>query len=179
MVKCKVRLDKIQFYILYFFLFSFLGWLLETLFCLFKLGYFSKRGFLYGPICPIYGFGGLLLIIVLSKYKKNSFKLFISAGIIFSAFEYVVSFALEALFSMHWWDYTGEFLNLNGRIGFFYFIAWGIISILFINHLFPFLKKKINLCLSKIPYKLQVFILYFLCAIISVDTIASYIRYTI
>ncbi len=179
MEKKKIRLNKIQFLILYFFLFSFLGWLLETVFCFFKLGYYSKRGFLFGPLCPIYGFGGLMLIMFLHKYKKQDFKLFIYAGVIFSAFEYVVSYCLEALFAMHWWDYTGEFMNLNGRIGLFYFLAWGIISILFINHIFPFLKKKINLVLSKIPYMLQVSVLYLLCGTCFIDTVLSCIRYTI
>ncbi len=177
MEKKKIRLNKTQFLILYFFLFSFLGWLLETIFCVFKLGYFTKRGFLFGPICPIYGFGGLILIMVLSKYKKDNLKLFIYSAFIFSAFEYIVSYILEAIFSMHWWDYTGEFLNLNGRIGAFYFLAWGVIAIVFINHIFPFLKKKINILLSKIPYKVQVAILRLLCSIGSIDTIASFIRY--
>lgn len=175
--KTKVRFSKAQLFILYFFIFSFLGWVLETCYALFTLGHFVKRGFLYGPLCPIYGFGAIMLIILLTKYKKNNLKLFFYAATLFSAFEYLASYGLEALFSMHWWDYTNEFLNLNGRISIFYFFAWGIIAILFINHIYPFFKKKINIILSKIPYKVQVTILYLLCSTWTVDTIASCIRY--
>ena len=140
--KKKVKLNRIQIFILYFFIFAFLGWLMETLYAIYNLGHFTKRGFLYGPICPIYGFG-----------------------------------ALDALFSMHWWDYTNEFFNLNGRISIFYSFAWGIIAIIFINHIYPFLKKRVNLILSKIPYRLQLCIVYVFTAIWGVDTVLSFIRY--
>ena len=175
--KKKVKLNRIQIFILYFFLFAFLGWLMETLYAIYNLGHFTKRGFLYGPICPIYGFGALMLIIFLGKYRKNNLKLFIYAAILFSAFEYVVSYGLDALFSMHWWDYTNEFFNLNGRISIFYSFAWGIIAIIFINHIYPFVKKKVNLILSKIPYAVQVSILYLFCSVWIVDTALSFIRY--
>ena len=68
------KLNKIQTYILYFFIFSCLGWILETLYSFVVLGHFTNRGFLYGPLCPSYGFGGLILIIFLVKENnKNNF----------------------------------------------------------------------------------------------------------
>ena len=176
-IKSKPKLNRVQICILYFFLFAFIGWLMETLYAIYNLGHFTKRGFLYGPICPIYGYGALMLILFLGKYRKNNLKLFVYAAVLFSVFEYVASYALDALFSMHWWDYTNEFFNLNGRISIFYSFAWGIIAILFLNHVYPFLKKKINLLLSKIPYNLQVSFVYLLLAVFIIDTIASCIRY--
>ena len=173
----KIKLNRIQTLTMYFFIFAFLGWVMETLYSIYTLGHFTKRGFLYGPICPIYGFGALMLILFLAKYRNNNLKLFIYAAIIFSAFEYVVSYGLDALFAMHWWDYTNEFFNLNGRISIFYSFAWGIIAIIFINHIYPFFKKKINLILAKIPYIVQVSILYLLCGVWFTDTVASFIRY--
>lgn len=175
--KKRVKLNRFQLFVLYFFLFAFLGWLMETVYAVFTLGHFVKRGFLYGPICPIYGFGALMLILFLGKYRNNNFKLFVYAGIIFSVFEYLVSYGLDALFAMHWWDYTNEFFNLNGRISIFYSIAWGIIAILFINHAYPFIKKKVNLVLSKVPYTVQIIIVRIFCCIAIVDTFASCIRY--
>lgn len=175
--KKKIKLNRIQILILYFFIFSFVGWLLETLYAFHNFGYFVKRGFLYGPLCPIYGYGALILILFFSKYRKDNIKLFVYASIVFSAFEYVVSYALEAMFSMHWWDYTNEVLNLNGRISIFYSFAWGIAAILFINHIYPFFKKKINLLLSKVPYKIQVVLLYITIAVFVVDTAMSSVRY--
>lgn len=173
----KIRLSRFQTYVLYFFIFAFIGWLMETIYAVFTLGHFVKRGFLYGPICPIYGYGALMLILFLSKYHHKDLQLFTYAAVIFSIFEYLVSFGLDALFSMHWWDYTGEFMNLNGRISIFYSFAWGIIAILFINHAYPFLKKKLNLILSKIPYSVQPFILKLFSITFIVDTITSCIRY--
>ena len=166
-----------RYYLLYFLIYACIGWLLETFYAVGTLGYFVKRGFLFGPLCPIYGFGGVILYSLLAKYKKSPLKLFFYSAIVFSAFEYVVSYCLDALFSMHWWDYTNEFFNLNGRISIFYSFAWGIIAIIFINHVYPFLKKKINLILAKIPYIIQCSTLYLLCLIWLVDTVASFIRY--
>ena len=92
------KLSRHYIYIIYFFTFALLGWIMETFYCAYVMGYFSKRGFLYGPICPIYGYGALILIIILSKYRKNSIKLFFSSVAIFTFFEYIVSFGLDALF---------------------------------------------------------------------------------
>ena len=171
------KLPRVYIYFLYFLIFAIIGWILETCFSFYALGHFTKRGFLYGPLCPIYGFGALILIIFFSTYRKHNVKLFIYAAVIFSIFEYIVSFILEALFSAHWWDYTSEFMNLNGRISIFYSFAWGIIAILFINLIYPFFKKKINIVLSKIPYKIQLTSVYILAGILIIDTVFSCIKY--
>lgn len=84
---------------------------------------------------------------------------------------------MDALFAAKWWDYTNEFFNLNGRISIFYSFVWGIAAILFVNHLFPFFKKKINIVLSKIPYKVQNIVLHICLVIFFVDMVMSFIRY--
>ena len=173
----KKKLSKIQYLILYFFIFAFLGWVLETFYGLYVLGHFTKRGFLYGPICPIYGYGAVIMLTVLKKYKNNSIKLFLYSFVIFSAFEYIVSFLLDALFAAHWWDYTQDFFNLNGRISIFYSFVWGIISILFVNHIFPFIEKKINIILKKLPIVVQSTIINIISIILLIDTFLSCIRY--
>lgn len=171
------KLPRAYLYFIYFIVFAFIGWLIETAYSFYSLGHFTKRGFLYGPLCPIYGWGAIILIMFFSTYKKKNFKLFIYSAIIFTLFEYLVSFGMEALFSLKWWDYTEEFMNLNGRVSIFYSFAWGIIAILVINFIYPFFKKKINLVLSKIPFSLQVTIVYILFAIFATDTVLSFIRY--
>lgn len=175
--KVPKKLNKIQTYILYFFIFAFLGWCMETIYAFVLSGQFIKRGFLYGPLCPIYGCGSLILIIFLGQYKNNKFKLFTYAAILCSLFEYLVSYVLEVLFHSYWWDYTNDFLNLNGRISIFYTLAWGIIAILFIGHIYPFFKKKLNIILSKISYKTKTLLLSTTCIIFIIDTILSCIRY--
>lgn len=177
-ISVKKKLPRVYLYFIYFLVFSIIGWLLETAFSFYSLGHFTKRGFLFGPLCPIYGWGALILIMFFSTYKrKHNFKLFFYAAIIFSVFEYLVSFGMEALFSLKWWDYTEEVLNLNGRVSIFYSFAWGIIAILFINFVYPFFKKKINTILSKIPYKLQVLSVYVLLIALIADTVLSSIKY--
>ena len=175
----KNKLPRAYLYFLYFLIFAVVGWLLETCFSFYSLGHFTKRGFLFGPLCPIYGWGALILIMFFSTYKKHNLKLFIYAAVIFSVFEYLVSFGMEAMFSLKWWDYTDEFLNLNGRISIFYSFAWGIIAILFINFVYPFFKKKVNIILSKIPYRIQIILVYALGIIFISDTVLSCIRYLI
>lgn len=171
------KLSKLQTHLLYFFLFAFFGWCMETIYGFIVLGHFTKRGFLYGPLCPIYGYGALILIVFLGKYRNNSLKLFTYSAIIFSVFEYIASYVLEVLFHSYWWDYRNDFFNLNGRISIFYSFAWGIIAIIFVGHVYPFFKKKINIVLSKISYLPKAIALNSVCAIFIVDTVLSCIRY--
>lgn len=171
------KISRIYMYFIYFLIFAIIGWILETAYSFYALGHFTKRGFLYGPLCPIYGWGALILIIFFCTYRKHNLKLFFYAAIIFSIFEYIVSFGMEAMFSLKWWDYTNEFMNLNGRISIFFSFAWGIIAILFINLIYPFFKKKINIILSKINYKVQLTTLYILFIILVVDMVFSFLKY--
>lgn len=173
----KKPLSKFQYILLYFFTYAFIGWVLETFYAVYELGHFTKRGFLLGPICPIYGYGAVILLMFLSKYKDNSFKLFFFSAIVFSLFEYVAGFALDALFAAKWWDYSNEFFNLNGRISIFFSFVWGIIALIFINHVHPFIKRKLEKLLDKIPYAFQTYLIRFFFLIFITDTILSSIKY--
>lgn len=173
----KKKLTTIYYLAIYFLVYAFLGWLLETGYAIYATGGFVKRGFLYGPICPIYGWGAIILIQFLNKYKNNSIKMFIVSAIVFSVFEYLVSYGLEALFSAKWWDYSNEFFNLNGRISIFFSFVWGIFGILFINHIHPFIKSKVNKILDKMPYFLKVNIVRLFAILYVIDTIFSLFRY--
>ena len=101
---------------LQFICYAFIGYVAEVIYCSYMQKKIVYRGFLFGPICPIYGYGAIILILFMNTYKNHSIKLFVYASIVFSAFEYFVGFALEAIFGIVWWDYTTEFFNLNGRI---------------------------------------------------------------
>ncbi len=175
-IKIHKRLSRLQRYFLYFLIFAFLGWIIESFYSILLLGHFTKRGFLYGPICPIYGCGAIILIIFFNQYKNKNFKLFIYATFIFSIFEYLVSYGMDALFSAKWWDYTNEFLNLNGRISIFYSIVWGIFAILFVNTIYPYFKKKLNKLLSKIPYTIQIFFIHITTSLFFIDSILSFAK---
>lgn len=98
-------------------LYSFLGWCGEMVYC--SLGQrrlCEKRGFLNGPICPIYGHGALLVLWALDGGCANPLLTFLLGALMTSALEYATSFAMEKLFHMRWWDYSARRFNLNGRV---------------------------------------------------------------
>ena len=170
---------KFSPYIYCFFIFSFMGWVLETVYCYCILGEFIKRGFLISPICPIYGSGALILTIYLDNCKKKTgyLKLFLMFTIIFSFFEYIVGFTLDALFAARWWDYSNSNYNLNGRITWFNSLAWGIITILFARFIYPLIKKFGNFIKTKIPTYVQIIINVLLLLGIIIDFTYSCIKY--
>ena len=103
-------------YVSYFFIYSFFGWVIEVILFLFQTKDFVNRGFLHLPILPIYGFGGVLILVLLKPFRKKQLYLFITGIILAGILEYSTSWFLETFKGMKWWDYTGYFLNLNGRI---------------------------------------------------------------
>lgn len=173
---------KLQFYekvFLFFFIYSLVGWLLETLYCFYDLGYFTKRGFLLGPMCPIYGYGALILLLFLKPVKNNIIKLFLTASIVFTIFEYLVGYGLEALFLMKFWDYTGQFLNINSRVTLSFAIIWGLFAILFINYLHPVVDRFTDFLYEKVDPTILSTIIKVLVVLFATDTILSSIKYLI
>lgn len=170
----KTYIEKL---LIYFFIFAFIGWTLETIYGFAILGHFTKRGFLYGPICPIYGYAAIIMIIFINKYKSSYCKIFINSIIIFSLFEYIAGYILEALFYIRLWDYTNDFMNLNGRISIFYSIIWGIIAITFVKFMYPFSEKIINYILNKIPKIITSITVYIIFSIYIIDTFFSFFKW--
>lgn len=107
-----------------FIMFSFCGWVYESTYCTIQNGHWRNRGFLFGPICPIYGFGAMLvrLIATYSSFAPGSGKniplwqLFLMFMIGSAVLEYITSWGMEKLFHARWWDYSSMPLNINGRI---------------------------------------------------------------
>ena len=125
----------IVIYIL-FWLYSFLGWLMETTLVSLQSKKFINRGFFMGPYCPIYGTGGVLLL-VLSPYKDSPFLVFILSIIICSVVEYLTSYILEMIYKVRWWDYSNRMFNLNGRVCLFNSICFGLLGMLMVSFLNP------------------------------------------
>lgn len=125
-------MDDIWHIIIYFFIYSFAGWLWETAYCSYQERTFIYRGFLFGPYCPIYGFGVLLLLEVLSPLKSDPFLLFVNSIIFMSTLEYATSYVLEKLFHQRWWDYSKEPYNLHGRIALKSSLFWGVMCLVVI-----------------------------------------------
>ena len=178
-IKNEKKYLGISHYIFCFFIFSFIGWIIETLFCYLLLGEFIKRGFLYSPICPIYGTGAFILTAYLDKVdkKNNYFSLFLMFTIIFSFFEYLVGFVLDALFAARWWDYSDSKYNLNGRITLLNSFFWGIMTILFTRFVYPLIQKFRKFLVSKISSTVQIIISCVLVSGIIVDFVLSCVKY--
>lgn len=128
----------------WFIVYSFMGWVYESIFCTIKNRQWENRGFLHGPIVPIYGVGALLASIVFSSLPVESLQQASSLTIFLICFlgsivlEYFTSWALEKLFHAYWWDYSNVPLNIHGRVCLFASIGFGVAGILVVRVLFPF-----------------------------------------
>lgn len=100
--------------ILFFFIYSCMGWICECIYCSIPARKFINRGFLTGPLCPVYGFGALLVIWMLTPVSGDVGMLFIFGLLVTSALEYITSLLLEKLFHMKWWDYSTKHCNIHG-----------------------------------------------------------------
>jgi uncharacterized membrane protein len=111
---------------LWFFLYSLLGWLYESILCsIFGERRFINRGFLLGPYCPIYGTGAILCWLVL-RDNNNIFEVFVIAAILCCVLEYITSFCMEKVFQARWWDYSNMPFQLHGRICLYGGIIFGV-----------------------------------------------------
>ena len=103
-----------------------LGWCLEVCFCTINTGQFVNRGFLNGPVCPIYGFGMVLVIVALTGFSGNLPALFLGGMVLTSAIELAGGWALKKLFHTSWWDYSDQPFNIGGYICLKFSLAWGL-----------------------------------------------------
>ena len=131
--------------IIYFIIYSFLGYIAETLFGVITKGVLeSRKNFLFGPFCCIYGIGALVVILGLQKFKKNGFTIFLGGVLIGSLVEYFISLIGDFLFHMKWWDYSFMPFNINGRICLAFSFLWGIMSVYLMCHLHPVIDKFVS-----------------------------------
>lgn len=176
-IREKTSKDIIIEYIIYFFIYAFLGWIMEVIYALFIHGHFVNRGFLFGPICPIYGFGAIILIMTTKKLYKRPVLKFIIATVFFTVFEYLVSLILEMLFGLRWWDYTNDFLNIQGRVSLLYSIFWGVIGVIVLEKIHPFIQNKLQNITKGNTNKLEHIICLSLIFILFIDVIFSAMGY--
>ena len=132
----KIRSEEVDYnrpytifnYIMLFFTFAFIGWIWEVFYHLILSGSFVNRGTMFGPWLPIYGFGGLFMLILLKPLRENHLLFFVGCIVVAGVLEYGTAWYLETFKHMKWWDYTGYFLNIKGRIcleGLFVFALGG------------------------------------------------------
>ena len=152
-----------------FFAYAFLGWCTEVCFAALVTGKFVNRGFLNGPLCPIYGFGVVIVLFCLEPLRDNLLLLFLGSVLLTSALEWVTGFLLEKLFHQRWWDYSDEPFNLGGYICLRFSIAWGLACLFVVEILHP----TVLLVIRLIPRPLGMVLLVVLCAVTAVDLAAT------
>lgn len=155
----------LSFILLLFFSYSIIGWISEVVYCSLMQHKLVNRGFLHGPLCPVYGFGGLLVVFLLKPFSENLFYLFAMGVFITSALEYITGWALETVFSTKWWDYSTYRFNIHGRVCLRNSLMFGILSVVGVLFIHPFLLSTI----ARIPDESQEVLALFLFIILAFD----------
>lgn len=154
-------------YVLMFFLFSMAGWAGETTYRSLGEQKIINTGFLFGPMCPIYGTGALVFEVCLVPLKKHWWAVLLLGMILADTVEYFTSYIMEKLFNARWWDYTDDFMNLHGRICLKHTSYWAIASFVYVY----FISPMYTYFISFVPQGLR----YFLLAVIFIVFIADLI----
>lgn len=157
-------------YLMYFFIYAFIGWIVEVSYHTVTKGKFINRGFLSGPYCPIYGFGAIAVIYFLTDIaEKNKLVLFLGSMLIASLIEFVAGFLLEKIFHERWWDYSDRKLNIEGYICLEFSVIWGMFCFLLYEAVHPLIKHLVGL----IPILILKYLDIGLAIIMAIDLVAT------
>lgn len=155
----------LYYYALSFFVYGFFGWCVEVAYAAVKERRFVNRGFLSGPICPIYGVGVCAVIYFLRPFTTNLLALYITSVVIVTVLEWLTGFLLEKLFHNKWWDYSEMPLNLNGYVCLLFSMIWGVFCVVIVRFMNPLLQKG----LSFMPHILGGILLVTLSIVLLID----------
>ncbi len=132
---------------LWFLVYGIMGWIVETLYISFCNKKLTNRGFIHGPICPIYGFGGILVHSALRPFSDNVILIFIFGLILATFVEYMAARLMIRAFGCLWWDYSNKPFNYKGIICLESSVAWGLYAVAE----FAFIKNIVFMGISRIP----------------------------
>lgn len=147
-------------YVLYFILYAFLGWLMEVICKLVEQKKWINRGFLMGPICPIYGYGVLGIVFLIGRNKADLLSVFLKSIFVCSFLEYFTSYFMEKLFKARWWDYSQRKYNINGRICLETMLPFGILGCFVVYILHPLITKLVTMLTPVCQIVLALFFLF-------------------
>ena len=157
-------------YFVYFLLYSFIGFILETLYSIVTKGFFIwKKCFLFNLLCPVYGFGALAIILSTRYIREYKFLTIFVGGIVATIVEYVVHYVYEEILGVSIWDYSDVPYNVNGRICLTFTFFWFILSGILVYWIHPYIEKN----LTSIPKSLFLTVLIF----VGIDAIISVFLY--
>lgn len=156
-------------WLLFFYIYCFLGWCWETSYVSIKKHKFTNRGFIHGPFLPIYGSGAIIVLISTLPVKHNLILVFIFGMISATILEYVTGVLMETIFKVRYWDYSNQPFNINGHICLISSLAWGMFSIFMIK----ILHNPIEKFVLKFNYEFVTFITFILTIGIVIDMTIS------
>ena len=139
---------------LYFIFYSFCGWVWETCYCSLKERHYVPRGVLYGPICPIYGVGVLLMILFFAPLQENLLVFYFVAVSIMTVWEYLVGWFLETTTHIKYWDYSHIPFNIKGRVCLPASLLWGVLSYVAVFLIHPPVARMLGSLASWLHYTL-------------------------
>ena len=148
-----------------FIIYAFLGWCTEVSYAALDRGIFVNRGFLNGPYCPIYGFGVVIVVTILTPLQDNLLLLFFGSFLLTSVLEYITGFLLEKVFHDRWWDYSNKPFNIHGYVCLKFSIYWGLACTFIMKVIHPIIYRGI----TWIPHTLGVVLLVIFMTVFIVD----------
>lgn len=148
-----------------FFVYGFLGWCTEVAFAAVKERRFVNRGFLNGPICPIYGVGVTLVLFLLTPIKEHWILLYLTSVVMVTVLEGLTGYVLDKIFHNKWWDYSKMPLNIGGYVCLLFSLVWGVACIAIVELIHPLIFRVI----SWIPQIAGVVVLVILGIVLAVD----------
>lgn len=168
-------MDIYKIFLLFMF-YSFFGWLMEVTWVFIRTKKVVNRGFLIGPYCPIYGVGGVIITLTLTKYYGSPITLFIMAMTICAILEYITSYLMEKFFNARWWDYTNYKYNINGRICLETMVTFGLCGLLVVYILYPFSNYIISIMGNnfRIALSIILFLIFFTDVFVSLKIISNF-----
>lgn len=159
------------FILMDFYLYSFFGWIYESSFCSIKAHKLTNRGFLIGPLLPLYGFGGTIVYVFLRPLAPHPSLLYLGGMLLATAIEYFTSWGMEKLFHAQWWDYSNDPYNYEGRIALVPSMFWGFLSLL----AFDFLQPALSSIIHSFPRQTGLILLTVVTVIVAADLIYTLI----
>ncbi|MBQ2823542.1 MAG: hypothetical protein IJF18_03095 [Oscillospiraceae bacterium] len=152
-----------------FCIWSFIGWCVEVCYMTIETGEYQNRGFLSMPICPIYGFGVLMVVVFFRPIENDFFLLFLSTGALCTLFELMVGLGMEKMFHTRWWDYSHERFNFKGYICLKVSILWGLGCATVVRFVHPLVEKYVGI----LPQTVGLVIIVIMSVLIVIDLISS------
>lgn len=149
-----------------FYFYCFGGWCFESVFVSLKSRKWVNRGFMRGPFLPLYGSGAIMMLVVSKPFADNVLLTYIAGVIGATALEYVTGIVMETLFQVRYWDYTGRFMNFQGRICLRSSVTWGFFTIM--------MTRVIHLPIEQFMFSMPVRILNYVTVLLTIYIVADF-----